>query len=147
MAASRRIWGNVERLGQVNPTLEPYATEFKRDKITVIDLTALRTDDKLNHGKFAASPEVVQAIGARLADGQAISDSRIGLGDRIIAASTGAAATVGTAAGVVVAAPVAIIDPNTRQNLSDNVEALGDAISDSATATTDVVKGTTQLGQ
>ncbi len=147
LAASRRIWGNVERLGQVNPTLEPYVSEFKRDKITVIDLTALKTDDKLNHGKFAASPEVVQAIGARLADGQAISDSRIGLGDRIIAASTGAAATVGAAAGVVVAAPVAIIDPNTRQNLSDNVEALGDALSDSAAATTDVVKGTTQLGQ
>ncbi len=147
LAASRRIWGNVERLGQVNPTLEPYATEFKRDKITVIDLTALKTDDKLNHGKFASSPEVVQAIGARLADGQAISDSRVGLGDRIIAASTGAAATVGAAAGVIVAAPVAIIDPNTRQNLTDNVEALGDSITDSAAATTDAVKGATQIGQ
>ncbi|SHH06204.1 Esterase/lipase superfamily enzyme [Kaistia soli DSM 19436] len=147
LAASRRVWGNVERLGQINPTLEPYATELKQDKITVIDLTKLKTDDKLNHGKFAASPEVVQAIGARLADGQAISDSRIGLGDRIIAASTGAAATVGAAAGVVVSAPVAIIDPNTRNNLDENVQALGDAVTDSASATTDMVKGAAEVGQ
>ncbi|MBZ9939451.1 alpha/beta hydrolase [Mesorhizobium sp. BR1-1-16] len=147
LAASRRVWGNVERLGQINPTLEPYASELKRDKITVIDLTALKTDDALNHGKFAASPEVVQAIGARLADGQAITDSRIGLGDRIIAASTGAAATVGAAAGVIVAAPVAIIDPNTRDNLDDNVEALGDSIEDSATAATDIVKEADTVGE
>jgi len=113
----------------------------------VIDLTALKTDDALNHGKFAASPEVVQAIGARLADGQAITDSRIGLGDRIIAASTGAAATVGAAAGVIVAAPVAIIDPNTRDNLDDNVEALGNSIEDSATAATDIVKEADTVGE
>ncbi len=147
LAASRRIWGNVERLGQVNPTLEPYVTEFKQDKITVIDLTALKTDDRLNHGKFAASPEVVQAIGARLAAGQTVSDSRVGLGDRIIAASTGAAATVGAAAGVVVAAPVAIIDPNTRKNFNENVQALGDSISDSASASTDLVKGAATVGR
>ena len=147
LAASRRIWGNVERLGQINPTLEPYATELKSDKITVIDLTALRTDDRLNHAKFASSPEVVQSIGARLAAGQTVSDSRVGLGDRIIAASTGAAATVGAAAGVVVAAPVAIIDPKTRENFNDNVEALGDAITDSAAASTDVVTGAAQVGR
>lgn len=147
LAASRRLWGNVERLGQIDPTKEPYVTELEQDKITVIDLTKLKTDDKLNHGKFAASPQVVQAIGARLAEGQAITDSRIGLGDRIIAASTGAAATVGAAAGVVVAAPVAIIDPNTRKNYNDNVQALGDSITDSASATTDVVTGAGKIGQ
>ncbi|MDQ0440498.1 esterase/lipase superfamily enzyme [Kaistia dalseonensis] len=147
LAASRRIWGNVERLGQINPNSEPYSTELAADKITVIDLTKLKTDDKLNHGKFAASPEVVQAIGTRLADGQTITDSHAGLGDKIIAATTGAAATVGTAAGLVVAAPVAIIDPNTRKNYNDNVDAFGQAISDTATATGDAVTSTTTIGR
>ena len=147
LAASRRIWGNVERLGQIDPTREPYASELEADKITVIDLTKLRTDDKLNHGKFASSPQVVQAIGARLASGQTITDSTVGLGDRIIQASTGAAATVGAAAGLVVAAPVAILDPKTRKNYSDNVDALGQSINDSATATGDAVSSTVTLGQ
>ncbi|MCX5516777.1 alpha/beta hydrolase [Kaistia algarum] len=147
LAASRRIWGNVERLGQIDPSKEPYLTELERDKITVIDLTKLHTDDKLNHGKFAASPQVVQAIGARLAEGQAITDSNVGLGDRIIAASTGAAATVGAAAGLVVAAPVALVDPNTRKNFNGNVEALGDQVSDTATATGDAIQSTTQVGR
>jgi esterase/lipase superfamily enzyme len=147
LAASRRIWGNVERLGQIDPSKEPYVTELERDKITVIDLTKLHTDDKLNHGKFAASPQVVQAIGARLAQGQAITDSNVGLGDRIIAASTGAAATVGAAAGLVVAAPVALVDPKTRKNYNDNVEALGDQVSDTAAATGDAIQSTTQVGR
>jgi len=147
LAASRRVWGNVDRLGQINPEAEPFASELAKDGITVIDLTKLRSDDPLNHGKFASSPEVVQAIGARLASGQTINDSHVGLGDKIVAASAGAAATVGAAAGVVVAAPIAVVDPNTRRNFQDNVEALGDSIEDSAKATTDVVTGAAKVGQ
>lgn len=147
LAASRRIWGNVERLGQINPTLEPYKSQLAAENVTVIDLTDLKTADRLNHGKFAESPQVVQAIGLRLAQGQTITDSRIGLGDRIIAASAGAAATVGTAAGLVVAAPVAIVDPNTRKNFDQNVEAFGNQVSDSAAATGDAIKSTTDVGQ
>jgi esterase/lipase superfamily enzyme len=141
LKASRRIWGNVERLGQIDPTKEPYMSELAEDHINVIDLTKLKTDDKLRHGKFASSPAVVQAIGLRLADGQTITDSEIGVGERIIAATTGAAATVGTAAGLVVAAPVAIIDPKTRKHYGENVEQLGDTISDTAGDTADVVTG------
>ncbi len=147
LAASRRVWGNVDRLGRINPEAEPFASELAKDGITVIDLTKLRSDDPLNHGKFASSPEVVQAIGARLASGQTINDSHVGLGDKIVAASAGAAATVGAAAGVVVAAPIAVVDPNTRRNFQDNVEALGDSIEDSAKATTDVVTGAAKVGQ
>ena len=147
LAASRRIWGNVERLGAIDPTKEPYASELAADKVTVIDLTKLSTGDKLNHGKFAESPQVVQAIGARLAAGQTITDSHVGFGDRIIAVSTGAAATVGSAAGLIVAAPVAIVDPNTRKNYNSNVEALGSQISDSASATGDAIGATTKIGQ
>jgi len=147
LAASRRIWGNVERLGQIDPAQEPYASQLASEKVTVIDLTKLESGDRLNHGKFASSPQVVQAIGMRLATGQTITDSNVGIGDRIIAASTGAAATVGAAAGIVVAAPVAIVDPNTRKNFDDNVEALGEQVTDSVAATGEVLKSTTEMGQ
>ena len=66
--------------------------------MTVLDLTKLKAGDALNHGKFAESPEVVQLIGKRLAEGQTVTDSRVGLGDRIIQVTAGAATAVGTAA-------------------------------------------------
>jgi esterase/lipase superfamily enzyme len=132
LKVSRRVWGNVERLGQINVAQEPFATEMQQDKITVIDLTKLHTDDKLNHAKFAASPEVVQLIGARLAEGQTMTDSKTAFGDRLVAATTGAAATVGTAAGLIVTAPVAIIDPDTRDTYNSQIKAFGNTLSDNA---------------
>jgi esterase/lipase superfamily enzyme len=100
--------------------------------VTVLDLTKLKAGDALNHGKFAESPEVVQLIGRRLAEGQTVTDSRVGLGDRIIQVTAGAATAVGTAAGLAISAPVAVIDPRTRQSLGDHVETLGRAASDVA---------------
>ena len=58
-----------------------------------------------------------------------MTDSRVGLGDRIIQVTAGAATAVGRAAGLAVSAPVAIIDPQTRQTLSDHVEELGQSAS------------------
>lgn len=132
LKVSRRVWGNVERLGQINVAQEPFATEMQQDKITVIDLTKLRTDDRLNHAKFAASPEVVQLIGARLAEGQTMTDSKTAFGDRLVAVTTGAAASVGTAAGLIVTAPVAIIDPDTRETYNSQIKAFGNTLSDNA---------------
>lgn len=132
---SSRVWGNVQRLGQIDATKEPYRSEFAADKITVLDLTKLKTDDALNHAKFASSPEVVQLIGARLAAGQAITDSRAGVGDNIIALTSGAASTVGTAAGLIVSAPVAVLDPRTRDGYGDQIKALGGSLSDNVDAT------------
>ncbi|MBD4969725.1 alpha/beta hydrolase, partial [Xanthomonas citri pv. citri] len=72
LALSRRISGNIDRLGQIDPSIEPYRSELEKAGITVIDLTQLKAGDRLNHGKFAASPEVVQLIGQRLVAGQTI---------------------------------------------------------------------------
>ncbi|WP_244624205.1 MULTISPECIES: alpha/beta hydrolase [unclassified Bosea (in: a-proteobacteria)] len=139
LAVSRRVWGGKDRLGAVDPDVEPYKTEFEQDKITVLNLTKLRTGDKLNHGKFAESPEVVKLIGTRLVDGQPITDSRIGLGDRLIEVTGSAAAAVGTAAGIVVSAPVAVIDSQARRNLGDRFEHLGNNIQDTGAAVGDTV--------
>jgi esterase/lipase superfamily enzyme len=128
LSLSRRISGNVDRLGQVDPTVEPYRTEFEKAGIVVLDLTALQVGDRLNHGKFAESPEVVKLLGNRLIAGQTVTDSSVGVGDRLGAVALGAAQTVGGAASVAVSTPIAIFDPNTRRNYNDQVGRVGQAI-------------------
>jgi esterase/lipase superfamily enzyme len=125
LAVSKRVWGNVSRLGAIDPTQEPYKKELADNKIAVVDLTEIKAGDDLHHSKFAESPEIVQLIGTRLSDGQTLTDNRVGLGDTIVAATAGAAAVAGTAAGLAISAPVAVIDQNTRDNYADQVGTLG----------------------
>uniref|UniRef100_A0A9E8CRB7 Alpha/beta hydrolase n=1 Tax=Bosea sp. NBC_00436 TaxID=2969620 RepID=A0A9E8CRB7_9HYPH len=136
LAVSRRVWGSTARLGAIDPEAEPYRTQLAAANIAVLNLSKLRTGDKLNHGKFAESPEVVRLIGSRLIEGQPITDSHVGLGDRLIQVTAGAASAVGTAAGLAVSAPIAIVDPNTRRNLADNTEELGRSLRDTGDAAT-----------
>ncbi|RUX28853.1 alpha/beta fold hydrolase [Mesorhizobium sp. M7A.F.Ca.US.011.01.1.1] len=124
LKVSRRVWGNIPRLGSIDPEQAPYKEELASENVTVIDLTKIKSGDRLNHGKFASSPQIVQLIGARMAGGQTLTDNRIGLGDTIVQATTGAAAAAGSAAGLMIAAPVAMVDQNTRENYGNEVEAL-----------------------
>ena len=137
LAVSRRVWGSTARLGAIDPDTEPYRTELLKSDITVVNLTKLQTGDRLNHGKFAESPEVVQLIGSRLIEGQPITDSRVGLGDRLIQVTAGAATAVGTVAGLAVSAPLAIVDPNTRNNIADHTEELGRSLRSTSDAVTE----------
>lgn len=125
LAVSRRVWGG-SRIGEVDPKVEPYRSLFKAQRINVVDLTEVETDDRLGHTKFAESPEVVQAIGRRMASGQTLNDAKSGLGERLTQITTGAAATVGQAAGVALSAPVAILDGQTREDLGDGLSELGE---------------------
>ncbi|AOF90188.1 alpha/beta hydrolase [Sinorhizobium sp. RAC02] len=133
LTLSRRISGNVDRLGQINPAEEPYRSMLEKQGITVLDLTALKSGDRLNHGKFAESPDVVRLIGNRLIDGQAVSDSQIGLGERLGAVALGTAQTVGSAASIVVSTPIAVFDPVTRKNYDDQWRRFGNAVEDTTT--------------
>jgi len=128
LALSRRISGNIDRLGQIDPSIEPYRSGLEKAGITVIDLTKLKSGDRLNHGKFASSPEVVQLIGQRLVAGQTITDSQIGLGDRLGAVAIGTAQGVGTAASLVVTAPIAVFDPKTRKTYDEQIDRFGRAV-------------------
>lgn len=125
LAVSRRIWGSTARLGAIDPEIEPFRSQLEAAKIYVLDMSKLRTGDRLNHGKFAESPEVVQLIGTRLIAGQPITDSRTGLGERLVQITAGTAAAVGTAAGLAVSAPLAVVDPHTRQNMADHADEFG----------------------
>ncbi len=114
LAASRFISGDVQRLGAINPAEEPYRTQLEKAGITVIDLTKVKSGDRLNHGKFAESPEVVQLIGQRLVTGQTLTDSNVSLGQGITAVVAGTVGTVGKVAATTVAAPLTVLEQQNR---------------------------------
>jgi esterase/lipase superfamily enzyme len=121
LAASKEVWG-APRLGAVDPDIEPYKTMFEKENISVINLTHLPSHDEFHHGKFAEDPRVVELIGNSLASGQVLTDSRVGLGEKIMQTTASAATSVGHAAGLAVSAPVAIVDPETREHFGDQVD-------------------------
>jgi esterase/lipase superfamily enzyme len=128
LGISRRVWG-LPRLGAVDPSKEPYKSEFAAEKLTVVDLTKVKANNSIAHDKFAQSG-VVNAIGARLASGQALGDGRASFGEALGQVATGAAATVGTAASIIVTAPVAIIDKRSRDAFGSQFDRLGASASD-----------------
>jgi esterase/lipase superfamily enzyme len=82
LSLSRDIWGGVARLGDVDPTQEPYRSEFERDGILVFDLTKLETPGDNAHDRaFEDVTSVMGMIRRRLSDGQAMTDRGAGLGD------------------------------------------------------------------
>ena len=125
------------RLGAIDPNAEPYRSELERENIGVLNLTSVKSDDALNHGKFA-SGDVVALLGKRLADGQPISDGQIGIGDRLVSTAAGAASTVATGAALAVAAPVAMIDPQTRETYGDHLSNVGSGFKDTVGSTADL---------
>jgi esterase/lipase superfamily enzyme len=128
LAVSKRIWGSTARLGAINPEMEPYRTFFEQQQITVIDLTKLKSGDNTNHSKFAESPEVVQIIGQRLVEGQSLSDTKLGFGERLGYAAAGAGSAIGTAAAITVTAPLAIVDGRTRETLGERFDQVRDGV-------------------
>lgn len=146
LTLSRRISGNVDRLGQIDITNPVYQALLEKEGITVLDLSALQVGDSLNHSKFAESPEVVRLLGQRLIDGQTVTDQDLGLGAELGTTALSVSNTVGSAAGLAVSVPIAILDPSTRatldaqtrrfeQNLGDSIKGVVPVIPKSATST------------
>lgn len=112
---SRLISGGVSRLGSVDLTREPYLSQFeKANGVTVIDLSQLSNGDRLNHSKFATSPEIVQLLGSRMAEGQIVSDADTSAA-QLGAQAQGAGRAIGSVAGVVLSAPVLIFSSASRK--------------------------------
>ncbi len=127
LSISRRVSGNTLRLGAVDPSAEPYKTEFAKEKLAVIDLTDQKSDDPLNHGKFAESPLVVRMIGQQIA-GQDLHDARTNLGESLGLAASNVAGVVGRASAIAISAPIAIVDHGTREGLKHQFEDLGEKL-------------------
>jgi len=128
LTLSRRISGNVDRLGQIDISNPVYREGLESAGITVLDLSALQVGDRLNHSKFAESPEVVKLLGQRLIDGQTVTDQDIGLGTELGASALTLTDTVGSAAGMAITAPIAIIDPNSRDAFNAQSRRFGQGI-------------------
>jgi esterase/lipase superfamily enzyme len=72
---SKNIWGGVARLGDVDPTQEPYRSEFERDHILVFNLTGLASPGDDAHDRaFEDVTSVMGMIKQRLSDGQAMTE-------------------------------------------------------------------------
>ena len=81
---SKNIWGGIPRLGDVDPTQEPYRSEFERDRILVFDLTKLETvGDNAHDRAFEDVTSVMAMIRQRLKDGQAMTDREPDLGAQL----------------------------------------------------------------
>jgi esterase/lipase superfamily enzyme len=86
---SRSIWGGIPRLGDVDPTQEPYRSEFERDRILVFDLTKLETSGDNAHDRaFEDVTSVMAMIKQRLKGGQAMTDREPDLDARLEQATT-----------------------------------------------------------
>ncbi len=127
LAASRDIWEG-QRLGAIDPDVEPYKSMIEQDQLSVVNMTSFPSHDFFNHGKFAEDPNVVELIGRRLAAGQTLTDRRVGLGARIMQATAGAAGSVGHAAGLAISAPVAVVDPETRAHFGDQIDQFNQSV-------------------
>jgi esterase/lipase superfamily enzyme len=127
LAASRDFW-EEPRLGAIDPNVEPYKTMVEQENLSVINMTHLPSHDAFGHGKFSSDPQVVELIGRSLASGQRLTDSRVGLGSRVMLGAAGAASSVGQAAGLVISAPLAIVDPETRAGFGDQLGQFGQSV-------------------
>jgi esterase/lipase superfamily enzyme len=115
LRVSRLLSGRMTRLGAVDLTREPYLSQFEEATgITILDLSALQNGDRLNHSKFATSPEVVQLLGDRLIHGQIIDDADVSSANQLNATAIGASTTIGTVAGTVLTAPILIFQSGSR---------------------------------
>lgn len=86
---SRTIADDVPRLGNVDPTLEPYRSELERDKILVFDLTHLATaGDDAHDRAFDDVTSVMGMIRQRLSAGQAMTERGADVGAQLENAGT-----------------------------------------------------------
>lgn len=141
LTLSRRISGNVDRLGQIDISDPAYREEFEAGGITILDLSALQGGDRLNHTKFAQSPEVVRLLGQRLIDGQQVTEQDLGIGAELGTTAISLSNTVGSAAGMAIAAPIAIVDPKARGTFDAQSRRFGKGLGDSLLGVTGSLTG------
>ncbi|MGZ2383810.1 alpha/beta fold hydrolase [Rhizobium leguminosarum] len=111
--------GGIDRVG--GSDLRPYAPLLDELGVSVIDTSAIATNDPLGHNAFADSPEVVRLLGRRLA-GQSLEGGKASVADQI---GMTAANFAGSAVRVAVAAPVAVISPEAREILKRELSSNG----------------------
>jgi esterase/lipase superfamily enzyme len=89
LSLSKTLSGDVSRLGDIDPSQEPYRSELERDKILVFDLTHLATAGDDAHARaFDDVTSVMGMIRQRLSAGQKMTDRSTNLSDQLEGANT-----------------------------------------------------------
>jgi esterase/lipase superfamily enzyme len=84
LSLSRTIWGGIPRLGDIDPSQEPYRTELENDKILVFNLTGMGSSgDDAHNRAFEDVTNVMGLIRHRLSEGQTMTDRGSNLADQI----------------------------------------------------------------
>jgi esterase/lipase superfamily enzyme len=97
------------RLGAIDLSREEYQEQLGGlSGITVLDISAIRAGDRINHDTYASSPDIVRLIGDRLIEGQVITDSDV-------TGTATAVETIGSAAGLLITAPIRVFDAATTR--------------------------------
>lgn len=80
LGLSGRLAGRVTRVGAMDMSDPAYQERLGQgSNIVVLDLTALKAGDALQHSHFATTPEVVQLFGQKMMDGQRMDENTEGL--------------------------------------------------------------------
>jgi esterase/lipase superfamily enzyme len=82
LSLSKTIWGDMPRLGDIDPSQEPYRSELQQDKILVFDLTGLATTGDNAHDRaFEDVTSVMGMIQQRLKEGQSMTEHATSFGN------------------------------------------------------------------
>ena len=105
---SKFVWQSEDRAGSFQVTDPAMMAKLASLNVSVIDLSDVKTSDSLNHAKFAASPDIVQMIGMRLAT-DPMQARGASFGDKMGMFAGAVGRTVGTAAGLAVELPLDVV--------------------------------------
>ncbi|MEX0343941.1 MAG: alpha/beta hydrolase [Rhizobiaceae bacterium] len=119
---SQRISGNQPRIG--NYTNDADITNLG---IIVYDLTKVKSDDRLRHGKFAQAPEIVQLLGNRLNTGSQLASNEVRFSDRLQNLTRNIGEVVVSTGDVVIHTPATLIT-KPDQLITAPVEVIGGTI-------------------
>ena len=97
---SSLIAGKEARVGD-----DANADELAALGVTVVDLSATESGDKLNHAKFADNPVLVQLLGERLRMPESLEPTRQQANERVNQLAGG----LGQAVGIIVTTPLRIV--------------------------------------
>jgi esterase/lipase superfamily enzyme len=129
LAISRKFWGE-RRLGSID--LDEERTNLKRRGIVAINATTFRSLDLPHHSAVFNNPELLRIVARALTADQTLTPNA-SIGEKLTRATAGLTASVGQAASVVVSTPLALVDPLTREQVGDQIDALTQSVQDAAT--------------
>jgi esterase/lipase superfamily enzyme len=104
LSLSQRLSGNRPRIGNFADD-----GEIAQLGIIVYDATAVKSQDRLHHAKFAQAPQIVQLLGNRLRAGNKLVNNRVRFSDRLQGLGRDLGKIVATTGEIVIQTPQTVL--------------------------------------